>query len=223
MAGYPEVVTEVGHEEELLKLIADSYLYKDLLSLQGLRKPDLLQRLLQALAFQVGSEVSYHELAQLLGADNQTVERYLSPLEQAFVVFRLGSFSRNLRNELKRSPKVYFWDNGIRNALISNFNPVDLRQDTGALWENFLVSERMKINHYRGRSVNTYFWRTRGQQAIDYLEEGGGQLFAYEMGWNPKRSKRIPNSFRQAYPDAQTSILTRANYDPFVRGEFHAC
>lgn len=215
---YPEVVTHPGDEEELLTLIADSYLYKDLLSLEGIRKPDLLQRLLRAIAFQVGNQVSYHELSQLLGSDNQTIERYIDLLEKAFVIFRLGSFSRNLRNELKRSRKIYFWDNGIRNTLISNFNPPELRQDMGALWENFLISERFKINHYQRRSVNAYFWRTHTQQEIDYIEERGGQLAGYEMGWNPKRKKKIPLSFLKAYPDASASIITYQNFEEFVMG-----
>lgn len=216
---YPEIVTAQGDEEELLKLVASSYLYKDMLRWQDIRKPDLLQRLLQALAFQVGSEVSYHELGQLIGADNQTVSRYLDLLEQSFVIFRLGSFSRNLRNELKRSRKIYFWDNGIRNALISNFNPPQLRQDIGALWENFLVSERMKINHYQGRTVNAYFWRTHAQQEIDYVEERGGYLYAYEMGWNPQGKKRIPATFLSAYPGSTGQVLTRDHFRAFVRGE----
>jgi uncharacterized protein len=215
---YPEVVMARGDEEELLKLIAGSYLYRDLLYLEDIRRPELMKRILQALAFQVGSQVSYHEIAQLVGADNQTVERYIDLLEKAFIIFRLGSFSRNLRNELKRSRKIYFWDNGIRNALISNFNPPDLRQDIGPLWENYLVSERQKINHYHNRTVNAYFWRTRQQQEIDYLEEASGQLRGYEFTWNPRKRKKIPPAFLRAYPDSTVSVVTRDNFADFVLG-----
>lgn len=126
------------------------------------------------------------------------------------------SFSRNLRNELKRSRKVYFWDNGIRNAIISNFNPLPLRQDIGSLWENFLVTERQKINHYTGRSVNAFFWRTHQQQEIDYLEERGGRLYAYEFTWNPGKKKRIPNAFTKTYPNSEASIITKENFSSFI-------
>ncbi|MEZ4685808.1 MAG: ATP-binding protein [Bacteroidia bacterium] len=213
---YPEVVTAEDNQEELLKLIADSYLYKDLYSLEDIRKPDLLKRILQALAFQVGSEVSYHEIAQLLGADKQTVERYIYLLEKSFVIFRLGSFSRNLRNELKRSRKIYFWDNGIRNALVSNFNHPELRDDVGALWENFLISERMKQNHYEGLSANTFFWRTHAQQEVDYLEERGGTIHAYEFTWNPKKKKKFPKTFLQAYPGSETMVVHRKNWQDYI-------
>ncbi|MCC6413408.1 MAG: ATP-binding protein [Saprospiraceae bacterium] len=213
---YPEIITKPGEEAENLRLLANSYLYKDIFAMQEVRKPVLLQKVLQALAFQMGSEVSYHEIAQLTGSDNQTVERYIDLLEKAFVVFRLNSFSRNLRNELKRSKKIYFWDNGIRNAVISNFNPVDLRQDTGALWENFMVSERQKINHYNALFPNIYFWRTHQQQEIDYLESMGGQLQAYEFAWNVKNKKKLPTAFAQAYPDAGFTVVTPENMQSFV-------
>lgn len=215
---YPEIITSPGEEEELLKLITGSYLYKDVFALQNIRRPELFQRILQALALQIGNEVSYHELGQLVGADNQTVERYIDLLEKSFVIFRLGAFSRNLRNELKRSRKIYFWDNGIRNALISNFNSLHLRQDTGALWENFLICERLKVNHYLNKSVNTYFWRTRTQQEIDYIEERGGSLSAYEMKWNPKKRKKIPLSFTNAYPNSEAWIINLDNFRDFVIG-----
>lgn len=215
---YPEVINNPGDEEYTLRLLANSYLYKDLFMLGDIRKPDLLQRILQALAFQIGSEVSYNEIGQLIGADNQTVERYINLLEKSFVIFRVGSFSRNLRNELKRSRKIYFWDNGIRNTIISNFNAVELRPDTGALWENFLASERQKLNAYRARYVNHYFWRTHAQQEIDYLEETGGKLFAYEFCWNPKKRKKIPPSFQEAYPGSQYQVITPENYREFITG-----
>ncbi len=214
---YPEIINKPGEEEEHLKLLVGSYLYKDLFALQDIRKPSLLQDILQALAFQIGNEVSYLEIARLTNSDNETVERYIDLLEKAFVVFRLGSFSRNLRNELKRARKIYFWDNGIRNALISNYNPVGLRQDIGALWENFLLRERMKAIQYSGKSVNSYFWRTHAQQEIDYLEERGGQLNAYEFRWNSSRSKKIPASFTDAYPDTNAKIIDPNNFLEFLQ------
>jgi predicted AAA+ superfamily ATPase len=215
---YPEVVNKPGEEEETIRLLANSYLYKDIFRLQALRKPALLQKILQALAFQVGSQVSYNEIAQLTGSDNQTVERYIDLLEKAFVIFRVGSFSKNLRNELKRSRKIYFWDNGVRNAIITNFNPVELRQDVGALWENFLMSERQKINHYSLYFPNIYFWRTHQQQEIDYLELYGGHLRSFEFAWNPKNKKHVPAAFANAYPEATFEIITQENASLFISG-----
>ena len=216
--GYPEIVTAPGEQRiERLKTLASSYLYKDILALQDVRKPELLARLLQALAFQIGSQVSYQELSRLLRVDNQTIERYVDLLEKAFVIFRLGSFSRNLRTELKRSKKIFFWDTGIRNALISNFQPMALRQDKEALWENYLVAERLKINHYQKRYANTYFWRTHAQQELDYLEERDGRLYAFEFTWNPKKKKRIPASFLTGYPGAVTQVVDRENFRDFLR------
>ena len=171
---YPEVVMNDGNEVEILKLLTDAYLYKDILSWENIKHPDKLQTLLRALAYQVGSQVSFNELSQMCSLDNKTVERYVSLLEQCYIIFRLPSFSRNLRHELKSSRKIYFYDNGIRNALIADFNAPEIRQDIGALWENFVIAERMKSNEYRRRWVNSYFWRTKQQQEVDYLEEGGG-------------------------------------------------
>lgn len=178
-----------------------------------MRKPVLLEKLLVALALQVGSEVSYNELAQTIGTDSKTVEKYVDLLEKCYIVFRLTALSRNVRTELKKSRKVYFYDNGIRNALIHNLNPMSIRQDAGALWENFFVSERMKYNHYTGRYVNAYFWRTTQQQEIDYVEEADGQMTAFEMKWNPKKAATtIPSTFLQAYPIKETVIVTPENY-----------
>jgi uncharacterized protein len=170
----------------------------------------------QALALQIGSEVSYQELGQLVGADKETVERYIDLLEKAYVVFRLNSFSRNLRNELKKSRKVYFWDTGVRNAVIRNFNPLHLRQDTGALWENFLVAERQKTNWYAGRPANFWFWRTHAQQEIDYVEERDGILRAWEFKWRATRPPRIPKSFIAAYPGCVTGHVTVDTVDGFL-------
>ena len=178
---YPDVVCNAGDARDLLMNLSGSYMYQDLLSLEGIRKPALLEKLLVALALQVGSEVSYNELAQTIGTDSKTVEKYIDLLEKCYVVFRLSALSRNIRTELKKSRKIYFYDNGIRNALIHNFNPTSIRQDMGALWENFFISERIKYNRYNGRYVNMYFWRTTQQQEIDYVEEAAGAMTAFEM------------------------------------------
>ncbi len=213
---YPEIITHAGEEKEILNLLTSSYLYKDLFALEQIKKPPLLEKILLALALQMGNEVSYRELGQIVGADNETVERYIDLLEKAFIIFKLTALSRNLRNELKKSRKVYFYDNGVRNAIIKNFNPLSLRQDTGALWENFLLSERMKTNHYSGQWVNCWFWRTHSQQEIDYIEEYEGRLHAYEFKWNPSAKVRFPKTFLNAYPDSQTSLITPNNFDEFL-------
>ncbi len=213
---YPEVVSSPGREVDLLKQLANSYLYKDILTWERIQKPERLEKLAQALAFQVGSEVSYNELGQMTGLNNETVERYLLLLERAFIVFRLTTLSRNLRNELKKTRKVYFFDNGLRNALINQFNPIGLRQDVGALWENFLISERMKYIQYNELYRNRYFWRTQTRQEIDYIEEYDGKLCAFEFKWNPKSKASFPKSFLEAYPGTETSVITPDNFEGFV-------
>lgn len=213
---YPEIINEPGRERRYLDLLTDSYLYKDLLHLSSVRRIDLLKKILQALSFQIGNEVSYNEVAKTVGADRATVENYIDLLEKAFVVFRLPSLSRNMRSEIKRGRKIYFWDNGVRNALIANFSPLSARQDVGALWENFLVSERQKLKHYRQLYSNDYFWRTYAQQEIDYVEESDGKLKAFEFKWNPKKSGRFPKSFLAAYPNTETATVTRNNFIPFI-------
>jgi hypothetical protein len=213
---YPEIVTQQGSEIAILKQLSDSYLFKDILMLEQLKKTDRLVKLLQALAFQVGSQVSYTELGQLCGLDNKTVEKYITLLEQSYVIFRMSSFSRNLRNELKFSKKIFFFDNGIRNALISNFAQVENRTDTGALWENFLISERMKRNHYTMQWANYWFWRTKQQLEIDYIEEQNGQLSAYEFKWNPNAKYRQPKAFSEAYPEANFKIIHKENIEDFL-------
>lgn len=215
---YPEVVTSPGEERELLSLLADSYLYKDVFSLGLAKKPALLEQIVQALALQIGSEVSYNELGRLVGADKETVERYIHMLEKCYVVFRLKSFSRNLRNELKKSRKIYFWDTGVRNAVIRNFNPPHLRQDIGGLWENFLVAERLKANHYGGHPANYWFWRTHAQQEIDYIEEQGGVLSAWEFKWKAAKPPRVPKSFLDAYPGSITGYVTPDTMEGFLLG-----
>jgi uncharacterized protein len=213
---YPDVINNLGNEEEVLKQLASSYLYKDLLNFNGIRKPEILSKLLIALALQVGSEVSYNELANLLRIDRGTVEQYIGLLEQAFVIFRLNPFSRNIRNEISSSRKIYFFDNGIRNALIGNFNTLSMRNDTGALWENFLVSERIKANHYRERSARNYFWRTHSQQEIDYIEEYGGHLYAYEFKWSPKAKVKFPTKFIETYLPYEKKVISQDNFDEFL-------
>lgn len=213
---YPEVVTSIGNEEQVLKLLSDSFLYKDILMLDQIKKPDSLVKLLQALSYQIGSQVSYNELAQLTNLDAKTVEKYIVLLEQAFIIFRLGSFSRNLRNELKFTRKIYFYDNGIRNALINNYAQIENRMDAGALWENFVVAERKKFLHYAGINSNVWFWRTKQQQEIDYLEERNGVLSAYEFKWNPAAKTKQPRVFLNAYPDARFNVIHKDNLEEFV-------
>lgn len=210
---YPEIVSHKDSAKELLMNIAGSYLYKDLLALDSIRRPVLLEKLLTALALQVTSEVSYNELAQTVGTDNKTVEKYIDLLEKCFIVFRLNGFSRNLRTELKKSKKIYFYDNGIRNAVLQNFAPLSLRQDVGALWENFCISERVKANEYSRRHAKPYFWRTTQQQEIDYIEEHDGRFTLFEMKWNPKRATtRFPQLFTDTYDVRGKAIVTPDNY-----------
>lgn len=213
---YPEIVNNQGEEETRLKQLSDSYLYKDILTWEKIQKPDKMEKLIQALAFQVGNEVSYHELGQLTGLDNQTTEKYIDLLEKAFVVFRLGSLSRNLRNELKKSRKIYFYDNGIRNAVINQFSPATLRQDIGALWENFVISERVKFLTYNQINCNQYFWRTHAQQEIDYIEERNGIMSAYEVKWNQKTKAKFPKTFLDAYKNVETKVITSDNLHEFL-------
>lgn len=212
---YPEIVTNAGSEKDILKQLTDSYLYKDILMWERINKPDKLVRLLQSLALQIGNEVSYNELANNLGIDNQTVEKYIQLLEQTFVIFRLGAFSRNLRKELKRSRKIYFYDNGIRNSLIANFSPPELRGDTGVLWENFFISERIKFLKNNNIWVNTYFWRTQDQQEIDFIEERDGMLHAFEIKWNPKSKARLSRTFSSEYKTS-FDVITPDNFDRFL-------
>ena len=181
-----------------------------------IKKPDMVVKLLQALAFQVSNEVSYNELSKIVGLDNQTVEKYIDILEKAYIVFRLPAFSRNARKEIAKGRKIYFFDNGIRNAVIANFNLPELRQDIGALWENFLISERFKFLHYNDIWANSYFWRTYDQQEIDYIEDRGGELFAYEFKWNPKQKARLPKTFSNAYPDNHFKVINQGNFEEFI-------
>ena len=216
---YPGVVNEPGNERKILTSLTGSYLYKDIFTFQDIRKPEIIESLLEALALQAGNEVSYHELALTLGIDQLTVRRYIDLLEKSFVIFRLRSFSRNARNEIRKSRKIYFYDNGIRNAIISNFSLVNLRTDKGSLWENFLVSERLKWLNNSQVDVKRYFWRTTQQQEIDYIEEKDGHLSAFEFKWTEKKIPKIPATFLKAYPDASTTFINNSNYLDFVNEE----
>lgn len=215
---YPEVINNVGEEKATLRDISQSYLYKDIFSFREIRKPEILEKLLSALALQLGNEVSFNELANTIGSDQLTIQRYLDLLEKSFVVFRLSSFSRNLRRELKRSRKIYFYDNGIRNAILNNFLPLENRNDVGALWENFLVSERLKWLHYHRQFPNRYFWRTQTGLEIDYLEEQEGVINAFEFKWNPQRVIKAPEEFSNAYPNNTFMVIHPDNYLEFVTG-----
>ena len=216
---YPEVVNLMGEERETLTNLVSSYLYKDIFSFQDVRKPEIIEQLLQALALQVGSEVSFNELGRLLGLTSITVQRYIDLLEKSYVVFHLRSFSRNVRNELKKSRKIYFYDNGVRNALIGDYKPLALRNDTGALWENYAISERMKHNSYSSFYGKSYFWRTQQQQEVDYLEDYDGVLHAYEFKWSPTKQTRLTDTFAKGYPDHTFAVITPENYQDFVCGK----
>ena len=214
---YPEVLTTAGFDEkrEVLVELRDDYLFKDILALDRVRSPQKLRDLLTLLAFQIGKEVSLSELGGQLGFSKQTVERYLDLLEKTFVIKRIGGFSRNLRKEVTKSSRYYFMDNGVLNAVINNFNPVRMRNDVGALWENYLVSERLKKQAYHKALANTYFWRTYDQQEIDWVEERDGQLHGFECKWGGKKTK-VPAAWKAAYPDASYEVVTPENFLPFV-------
>ncbi|MBI4235387.1 ATP-binding protein [Candidatus Peregrinibacteria bacterium] len=210
---YPEVVeADSGFAGELISDITRNYLYKDILEFERLKNPDLVLKLLQALALQVGSEVAYTELANLLGVDKVTVERYIQILEKAFVIFRLTPLSRNLRKELTKTRKIYFCDLGVRNSLINNFNEPDLRTDIGAIWENFCILERLKLHSAKKSLPNTYFWRTYDQKEIDYIEEEGGKFKVFEFKW--KKSKyKFPKEFSKNYPQSEFKLINRENFE----------
>lgn len=213
---YPEVVTKPEIVKRTLKTLTNSYLYKDVFAYRGLKKPDILQKMVRALALQIGSEVSYNELSNLLGVDKETVENYINLLEKCFVVFRLDSFSRNLRNEIKKGKKVYFYDNGVRNAVISNFAPLEMRNDCGQLWENLMISERVKRHAYMDSYAQLYFWRTHDQKEIDLIEEEDGRLHGFEFKWNAKKKPQMPAVFAATYPSSTFEVITPDNYWAFV-------
>jgi uncharacterized protein len=209
---YPEVVTSLLDAQEILTNLASSYLYKDVLALVGLKRPQLLEKILKALALQVGSEVSLNELAGLVSADVKTVDSYIYLLEQVFVVFRLGTISGNERNEISTKKKIYFYDNGIRNALLGNFAPLATRTDVGALWENFLITERKKMLAYHGFYGCTYFWRNKIGAEIDYVEEIDGKIYAFEFKWNPAAKTKFPQAFLDHYYPETTQVIHQENF-----------
>lgn len=212
---YPDVINNFGSEYEILKNLVSSYLYKDILALAGIRKSNVLEKILQALALQIGSEVSYNEIAQLVGVDKNTVNTYIDLLEKSFVIFRLNSFSKNLRNEIKANKKIYFYDNGVRNMIIGNLNRIDLRTDKGALWENFMVAERLKKISYNQSNSKPFFWRTTTQQEIDYIETTADDVAAFEFKWSKTKKSKLPNSFKAAY-NPTFEIISPENFQNFL-------
>jgi predicted AAA+ superfamily ATPase len=213
---YPDVVTNQGDEKDILKELSESYLFRDLLMLDQIKKPEYLVKLLRAIAWQVGSQVSFNELSQTCGLDTKTVEKYIDLLEKSYVIFRLDSYSRNLRNELKKSKKLFFWDNGIRNSLINNFQHFETRQDKGSLWENFLMTERMKHLINNGEWSGHWFWRTKEKQEIDLIEESDGKMRAYEFKTNNNLKYKAPSKFTEAYPHATVKLIHQGNVETFL-------
>nr|MDA3854144.1 DUF4143 domain-containing protein [Bacteroidales bacterium] len=213
---YPDVLNHRDDQKTILKELSDSYLYRDVFIYGGIKKPDEIKKLLQAIAFQVGSEVSYNELAQMSGLNSKTVERYIVILERAFILFRIQALSGNLRNEIKSKRKIYFYDNGIRNIVIGQLQALEARNDVGALWENFLMSERQKQLSYTRSMAESYYWRTTQQQEIDYIEQIEGEYFAYEFKWNPKQKVRFSKTFTGTYGN-HTKVISRDNYREFVK------
>jgi len=213
---YPSVIQTFGREKSVLINLLGNYLYNDVLAYSDVRKPRQIETLLVHLALQIGNEISYHKLAKLIRADSKTVERYVQLLEQCAIVFRLNSFNNNRLNEIKKGKKIYFYDNGIRNAILQNFSPLHLRQDTGALWENYFISERQKANHYRRYFVNSFFWRTFQHQKIDLLEEADGIYTAYIIKWDQQHPTKLPVAFTSVYPDHKFHVIDRKNYIDFL-------
>ena len=213
---YPEVALKNEDEMRLLKSLASDFLYKDLLNLGHIKKPVLLEKILKALALQIGNEVSYHELAQLLDSDKGTIEKYIDLLEKAYIIFKLNGLNRNVRNEIKKGRKIYFYDNGIRNAILGNFLPLNSRVDTGSLWENFMVSERVKLLSNRIDDIRNYFWRTAQKQEIDYIEESKGTLSAFEFKWNPRRKPLFSRTFSKGYPGSVFKMISPENINEFL-------
>jgi len=216
---YPEVILKKGEERETIKNITQSYLFKDVFTYKDLKKPEVLEKLVKALALQIGNLVSYNEISQLLKIDLETVQRYIDILEKSYIIFRLPSFQRNIRNELSKSRKVYFYDLGVRNAILNNFLPLNRRTDLRAMWENFLIVERMKNNFNSNISFNYYFWRTHQKQEIDYIEDRENELQAFEISFVPNSKKKIPRTFIDNYPDAKTSVIDKSNFNSFLGTE----
>ncbi len=213
---YPEVALKSKEEqEETIKNTAKSYLYKDVLQYQNIKNPEILEKLLQVLALQIGNEVSYNEISNTLNIDKKTVSSYVEILKKAFIIFDLKPFSRNIRKEIKKLRKIYFFDLGIRNALINNFNPLDLRNDKGEMWENFIISERFKLNNNHKKDCNVYFWRTTEKKEIDYIEEKGGKLYAFEIKWS-KGKIGGAREFIEKYENSEFKEINKDNYQEFI-------
>ncbi|TSC85721.1 MAG: AAA ATPase [Microgenomates group bacterium Gr01-1014_7] len=214
---YPEAITAQGNRDKqtVLESIVDGALFKDVFMLEGVKKPSKIVQLAKALALQIGSQVSLTELSNLLNINLATVERYLDLLEKTFIILRVSGFRRNLRTELTKTCRYYFWDNGIRNTLINNFNPLEVRSDAGQLWENYIFIERMKKRDYQHISSNIYFWRTHDRQEIDLVEERAGKLYGIEIKWSPKKV-RPPRSWLTTYPNADFTTINRENYLKFI-------
>jgi predicted AAA+ superfamily ATPase len=216
---YPEVILKAEEQKQTIKNITQSYLFKDVFTYKDLKKPEVLEKLVKALALQIGNLVSYNEISQLLKVDVETVQRYIDILEKSYVIFRLPSFQRNMRNELSKSRKIYFYDLGVRNAIINNFLPLNRRTDVGSMWENFLIVERIKNNFNAEQFFNYYFWRTHQKQEIDFVEEREEELLAFEFSFNPNSKKRIPRTFIENYPEAKTLIVDKSNFNSFLGTE----
>lgn len=217
---YPEIVTGIGNEERLLKFLSESYLYKDIFLFKGIKKPEKILELLKLLAWQIGSEVNYNELSKTLKIDNQTIESYVNMLEQAFVIYKLNAFNTNQRKELKKSKKIYFNDLGIRNALINDFRPIEIRNDNGVLFENFVINEFRKQNEYQQVYANLYFWRTTDQKEIDLVIEKNGMLHTFEIKWNPNKKAVLTKSFSNIYPNYTFDVINNSNFFEFVSADF---
>ncbi len=213
---YPDICNNRSDAKFLLQHLAGQYLYKDVLAWKDIRKPQILDKLLKLLAYQTGSEVSLHELAKQLKVSSETIDLYIDLLEKSFVVFRLKSISRNPRKEVSKMSKIFFWDNGIRNAVIDNFDDMELRQDTGALWENFMIAERLKSIVSQNSTPKSYFWRNYNQSEVDYVEEINGELSAFEMKWNTLTKQKVTKAFTNDYPDAETQVITPRNFFKFT-------
>lgn len=213
---YPEIVIQVGQEERLLKFLSDSYLYKDIFLFKGIKKPEKILELLRLLAWQIGSEVNYNELSNLLKIDNQTVESYVNMLEQSFVIYKLNSFHTNQRNELKKSKKIYFNDLGIRNALINDFRPVEIRNDVGNIFENFVINELRKQNEYKQIYGNFYFWRSTEQKEIDLIIEKNNHLSTFKIKWNPNKKVQMTKSFSNIYSNYSFHFIHKENFFEFI-------
>jgi len=216
---YPEVILKAEEQKQTIKNITQSYLFKDVFTYKDLKKPEVLEKLVKALALQIGNLVSYNEISQLLKVDVETVQRYIDILEKSYVIFRLPSFQRNIKNELSKSRKIYFYDLGVRNAIINNFLPLNRRTDVGSMWENFLIVERIKNNFNAEQFFNYYFWRTHQKQEIDFVEEREEELLAFEFSFNPNSKKRIPRTFIENYPEAKTLIVDKSNFNSFLGTE----